>query len=365
MYGSGATLMAGRFARNIGVMRLFVVTMTDLTSYDWFKDIITSLDDQGLGYDIYDDVSVNPKDHECQRGAERYLKSGCDLILAIGGGSVLDCAKGIGILATNPGPISRYEGVDEIPNALPPLVCIPTTAGSAADISQFTIITNTDEKYKMAIVSKILVPDMALIDPATTLTADFDLTVETGLDVLAHGIESFASNAASPFTKLHAKDSIRLVLESLPALAGNLDNLEYRDLMMQASLQAGLSFSNASLGLVHAIAHILGGRYGLVHGELNGILLPSVVAHNLDGAPDEYEEIRLLFEEVLGYTAGTLETYIRSFIASIRPSRDMKDFGISKNDFKALIPWILNDPCVVTNPFDVTEESVLMLYENI
>lgn len=363
IYGSGATLLAGRFAQNVGVTNIQIVTMGTLMAYDWFQAIVNALDESEVQYTIFDGVSENPKDYECALGAEHYMKNKCELILAIGGGSVLDCAKGIGILASNPGPIGLYEGVDEIPNALPPLICIPTTAGSAADISQFAIITDTQEYYKMAIVSKILVPDLALIDPALTLTVNFDLTIDTGLDVLAHGIESYVSNAASPFSKIHAIKAIQLVLQSLPSLSRNLDHLELRDRMMQASLQAGLSFSNASLGLVHALAHILGGRYNLIHGELNGILLPSVIKHNLEGAPERYEDIRLLFESELGYQGGSLEQYVRKFITTIRPSRSMINLGVSFDEFRKLIPWILNDPCIVTNPVDVTEESVLSLYE--
>ena len=363
VYGSDASKLAGQFALNVGASRIFLVTDSTIRRLSWFDSIIDRLKDDQLEVEIFDKVTVNPKDHECAEGARHYLDSGCNLILAIGGGSVLDCAKGIGILASNPGPISIYEGVDEIVEAIPPLICIPTTAGSAADISQFTIITNTQEAYKMAIVSKMLVPDLALVDPAVTLTADFDITVDTGLDVLAHAIESYASNAASPFTQLHAAESIRLVLIALPALSKDLGSLPLRDALMQASLQAGLSFSNASLGLVHAAAHALGGRFDLIHGELNGILLPAVVGYNYEYAKKEYDAISRIFEDALGYSGGSLEYYLRSFIRTIRPNRTLAEQGVTPDGFSALIPWILNDPCVVTNPAEVTAEGVMNLYE--
>lgn len=365
VYGTDAIMLAGRFAINVGATKLFIVTDTIIMNQNWFPKIIAQLALDQLPYVIYDLVSVNPKDFECSEGARHYLASECNLILAIGGGSVIDCAKGIGILTSNPLPISLYEGVDEIVMAIPPLICIPTTAGSAADISQFSIITNTEERYKMAIVSKMLVPDLALVDPAVTLTANFDLTVDTGLDVLAHAIESYVSNAASPFTRIHAAEAIRLVIRSLPALSADLDNLSLRDSMMQASLQAGLSFSNASLGLIHAIAHALGGRFNLIHGELNGILLPAVTSYNYSSSSAEYDDIALQFENELGYANDTLENYLMAFIQSIRPNRSLKEQGVTYDDFAALIPYILNDPCVVTNPATVTAEGVMTIYERI
>ncbi len=365
VYGTDASKLAGQFALNVGASRLFLVTDHVIREQHWFSGILDQLTEDGLVCEIFDNITVNPKDHECSEGARRYLASGCDLILAIGGGSVMDCAKGIGILTSNPEPMALYEGVDEIVQAIPPLICIPTTAGSAADISQFAIITNTQEAYKMAIVSKMLVPDLALVDPGVTLTADFDLTVDTGLDVLAHAIESYVSNASSPFTRLHATESIKLVLRTLPALSTDLSNLALRDAMMQASLQAGLSFSNASLGLVHAMAHALGGRFNLIHGELNGILLPAVTGFNYASSPAAYDAIAVLFEDILGYSGHTLEQYLKIFIQSIRPNRSIKDQGVQRNEFADLIPWILNDPCVVTNPATVTAEGVMAIYERI
>lgn len=365
VYGSEASLLAGRFAVNVGASKIFVVTGRIVRTQPWFAAILKSLESEGLSIEVFDGISVNPKDCECQEGAIKYLESGCDLILAIGGGSVLDGAKGVGILATNPGPIHRYEGVDEIVLATPPLICIPTTSGSAADISQFAIITNTHDSYKMAIVSKMLVPDLALVDPLLTLTVDAATTIDTGLDVLAHAVESYVSNAASPFTRLHAMEAIRLVLRALPDLAENLESLPHRDMMMQASLQAGLSFSNASLGLVHAIAHALGGRYGLIHGELNGILLPEVVRYNYAGAAEQYDLISKTFELELGYSQGQLHDYLNRFIGSIRPNRTLMELGVEEEAFRGLIPVILNDPCVVTNPIPVTGVEVMTIYGRI
>jgi len=363
IYGTDAAHLVGRYAENIGIERILVVTDQNIIHLSWFKEILKGLDAYELHYKCFDRITENPKDYECEMGANIYVDFEAQMLLAIGGGSVMDCAKAIGIIVTNGGAISDYEGIDEIPVSIPPLICVPTTAGSAADVSQFAIITNSSERYKMALVSKILVPDLSLIDPALTLTVDFDVTIDTGLDVLAHAIESYVSNAASAITQLHAKEAIELVLCALPKLSGDLLNLTLRDQMMQASLQAGLSFSNASLGLIHAIAHALGGRFNLAHGELNGILLPAVCAYNRESAMQAFNEIEALFEKHCHFSQGSIETYLNAFIGQIRPNRSLEEQGITSEAFSALIPKILNDPCVATNPSEVTDESVMSIYE--
>lgn len=363
IYGTGAAKIAGQYAQNIGVSRILVVTDKNISAYSWFKEILASIASHKIHYTCFEDVTENPKDYECVAGASLYTHSKSQLILAIGGGSVMDCAKAIGILVTNGGEISDYEGVDEIGFSIPPLVCIPTTAGSAADISQFAIITNSHKAYKMAIVSKTLVPDLALIDPALTLTVSREITIDTGLDVLAHAIESYVSNAASSFTRLHALEAVDKVLLSLLKLQDHLDDLHLRDQLMQASLQAGLSFSNASLGLIHAIAHALGGRYNLIHGALNGMLLPAVCAYNAPWAPESYQVICQRFEALLNYPRASIDLHLKRFIDQMRSDNLKPITAVNREGYQALIPYILKDPCIATNPRPVQEEDVRQIYD--
>lgn len=367
VFGEGSRHLAGQYISKLGGGMIFLATDQVVRQQAWFTEICDSLDQTGLSYFIFDDIVPNPTDVSCHKGAAFYLASNANLILAVGGGSVMDAAKAIGILVKNEALIEDYEGIDEISLPLPPLVCIPTTSGSSADVSQFSIITNTVEAYKMAIVSKAIVPDLSLIDPEVTLTKGFDLTVDTGLDVLAHGIEALASNASSPVTRIHALEAIRLVLTHLKPLSLNLGDISHRNGMMQASLHAGLAFSNASLGLIHGIAHALGGRYDLVHGELNGILLPAVVGYNRQNleAAAAYEAVGHLFSEVLGYEAGDLEGLLHRYIGSIRPLRGLQELGVDESGFMALSPYILNDPCMVTNPAQIDESGLRLIYEKI
>jgi alcohol dehydrogenase class IV len=365
IFGNDSRLLLGQYLINFGVEKAFIVTDNNLRNFSWFDDIVDGLEKQAIQFEIFDGVTVNPKDFEVELGAVKYEAYHADIIVAIGGGSVIDCAKGIGILVSNGGTIYDYEGVDQIDFPIPPLICIPTTSGSAADVSQFAIISNQVYDYKMALASKTLVPDMALVDPVVTLTCDFDLTVDTGLDAMVHAIEAYVSNASSFVTDIHAIESIKKIVTHLPKLANDLNDIEERAYVMQACLNAGLAFSNASLGLVHAMAHALGGRLDLVHGELNGVLLEEVVAFNYDASPERYDEICQIIKSITSIKSDSITEVLHDFIASIRKNRTITEMNAESVDLVDVAKYVLNDPCIVTNPKDVSIEDVVKIYEKI
>lgn len=365
IFGSDSRLLLAQYIFNFSSDKTLIVTDNNLTQYNWFKDITKNLDDNEIEYQIYDQVTFNPKDFEVELGAIKYKECHADIIVAIGGGSVIDCAKGIGILVSNGGTIYDYEGVDQVDYPIPPLICIPTTSGSAADVSQFAIISNLVEDYKMALASKTLVPDLALVDPIVTLTCDFDLTVDTGLDAMVHAIEAYVSNASSFVTDIHALEAIKKIVIHLPKLAKDLSNLEERAYVMQACLNAGLAFSNASLGLVHAMAHALGGRLDLVHGELNGLLLEEVVAFNYDASPERYDKVKDIILENSDVLDAPITQVIHEFISGIRKNRTISEMTKEAVDFTNLSKYVLNDPCILTNPKLTTSKDVVKIYERI
>jgi len=188
IFGEGARLLVVQYARNFGARKVLLVTDPGVREAGWAGEAAESLEAAGLAQVVFDGVSSNPKSSEVMAGAAVYLAEGCNLIVAVGGGSPMDCAKGIGIVSTNRDHILAFEGVDQVPAPMPPLICVPTTAGTAADVSQFVIISNEQERVKIAIVSKAVVPDLALIDPVTLTTKPASLTASTGFDAPTHAI---------------------------------------------------------------------------------------------------------------------------------------------------------------------------------
>lgn len=349
IFGIGARHRVAYYALNMQARRVLVVTDPGVAAAGWLSELLENLEESGIPAVVFDAVTPNPKDHEVMAGAARFRDEGCDVIVALGGGSVIDCAKGIGIVSGNGGHILDYEGVDRISRPGPPLICIPTTAGTAADISQFAIINNTGKRYKIAIISKSVVPDVALVDPETTTTMPPYLTACTGLDALTHAIEAYVSTASSPVVDVHALAAIALVQANLPMVIADPDNTEARENMALASLQAGLAFSNASLGAVHAMAHSLGGYLDLPHGESNALLLDHVIRFNYSSASDRYARIATL----LGMT-GTGERALTAAIASLRKrcgiEAGLASRGVTRGTIEDLAPYAERDACLFTNP---------------
>ena len=354
IFGAGARHLAGRYARNLGTHKVMVVTDPGVIAAGWTKQVVQSLEDEGLAYTLFSSISPNPRAEEVMAGAKAYQDQGCNAIVAVGGGSPMDCAKGIGIVSANHKHVLTFEGVDEVPIPGPPLICVPTTAGTSADVSQFAIITDAQRKVKIAIVSKTVVPDVALIDPATTTTMDATLTACTGMDALVHAVEAYVSNAHSPITDLHALEAIRLVTENLLAAIRHPDDLTSRGKMMLGSLHAGLAFSNASLGAVHAMAHSLGGFLDFPHGEANAILLEHVMAFNFDTSTERYLRIgqAMAIEQTMGLALrdqppDASRSTLLAAVARLREEagidRTLGDMGLQREDIPTLAGKALQD----------------------
>lgn len=368
IFGIGARNLAGRYAKNFGINKLLIVTDKNVRNQFYFQDILKSLEEKKVDYAIYDEISPNPRDFEVMNGVNVYITEKCKGILSIGGGSPMDCAKGIGIVVTNGGNILDFEGVDKIERAIPPLIFIPTTAGTASEVSQFTIVTNTKEKVKIAIISKSLVPDIALIDPETTLTMGKYLTACTGIDALVHAVEAYVSNVASPVTDLHAIEAIKTVHEYLPKVIKEPENMFYRGKMLYASLEAGLAFSNAILGAVHSMAHSLGGFLDLPHGECNAILLNYVVDFNYGARVEKYDNILNVWDvNVKNSTVEDRKKIMFDTIAELKLNvgidKTLSKAGVKKADIPILSKKAIKDPCMATNPREATLEDVEEIYE--
>ena len=368
IYGFGSRHLLPRFARNLALSKILLVTDSGIQKAGWAKDIEEELVTEGFDVTLFDNISPNPRDFEVMQGVEVYEKNHCDSIVAIGGGSAMDCAKGIGICTANKQHILEFEGVDQVEIPSPPLICLPTTAGSSADVSQFCIITDTTRHVKIAIVSKTTIPDVALIDPEMTISMPLSLSVETGLDALTHAIEAYVSNASSPMTDINALESIKLIYKYMPKVYENPKNEEYRNQMMLASLYAGLAFSNASLGAVHAMAHSLGGLKDLPHGLCNTILLDKVIDFNFDAAPERFKKIAEIFNLKVGastsqFIQSDLKKFMKDFKASLNIDKSFGEFGLKEDEIPQLSQNAIRDACMATNPKKTSIEDIKKIYE--
>lgn len=367
IFGEGARYLAGRYARNFGARKVLVVTDPGIIAAGWTRDVLESLEELSIPFAVYSNVTPNPRAEEVMAGAELYRKKECNVIVSVGGGSPTDCAKGIGIVSSNKKHILSFEGGRGIDVPMPPLICVPTTL-SSADVSQFGVITDPDKRVKVTIISKTLLPDLSLCDPRTLTTIPSPLAAATGFDALSHAIEAFVSNASSPFTDLHALEAVRLITSGLVESCTQPSDFKLQKVMMQGAINAGLAFSNAGLGIMHAIAHSLGGFTDAPHGKCNAMLLEHVVDFNFDAASDKYRVIAAKMG--LDLEGLSLREQKEKLVGAIRRIRKtigikttLRDLGIKESDIPQLAGMVMEDPCVVTNPLWPEQKDIEHIYE--
>ncbi|WP_293268579.1 alcohol dehydrogenase-like regulatory protein ErcA [Neptunomonas sp.] len=368
IFGSGARHTVANYARTFGARKVLIVSDPGVMKAGWVEDVISSLEDQQIPYAVFTDVSPNPRCEEVMAGADFYQQQGCNVIVAVGGGSPMDCAKGIGIVSAHGRHILEFEGVDTIDTAIPPLVFIPTTAGTSADVSQFAIISDQSEKVKFSIVSKAVVPDVSLIDPETTATMDGFLSACTGIDALVHAIEAFVSTGAGPLTDMHALDAIRLINMNIVPLVEDPKDMYLREQIMLGSMKAGLAFSNAILGAVHAMSHSLGGFLDLPHGLCNAMLLEHVIDFNYSEATDRFKVVaQTMGIDTRGLSTSQIKQRLMQHVISLKAdvglTQKLAAQGVSVSDIPTLSSKALKDPCIVTNPRKSNQRDVEAVYE--
>lgn len=366
IFGRGAIDQAGDGCARLGARNVLIVTDQGVQRSGWTELVEKSCQDAGLSYITFSDVSINPTCEEADDCVAYYVQHECDAIIGVGGGSAIDVAKAAAILATNGGHIRDYEGVDQITKPLPPLVMVSTTAGSGSDVSQFSIILDEERKKKMTIVSKSLVPDIAIVDPTVLSTKSAKLTASTGLDVLTHAIESFVSIASTPLTDVHAKSAIQLSAQYLRPSVASQHNEFAKDQMAMASLHAGLAFSNAILGAVHAIAHSIGGHYPFLHGDINAVMLPHVMEFNAIAAPEKFHTIASLLGEHTAQLSPMVASEkaidnVRQLAIDIGAPRTLSGMGFQEASIPTISQIALEDACMITNPRDITADDVSRL----
>ena len=364
----GARKSVGNYARTFGARKVLIVSDPGVVAVGWMDDVAQCLAQEGIEYVTFSQVSPNPRAEEVMLGAQVYQENNCNVIVAVGGGSPMDCAKGIGIVSANGRHILDYEGVDTIHIPIPPLIFIPTTAGTSADVSQFAIISDPIERVKISIVSKAVVPDVALIDPETTMTMDPFLSACTGIDALVHAIEAFVSTGAGPLTDMHALDAMRLINTNIAQLVENPADIQLREQIMLGSMKAGLAFSNAILGAVHAMSHSLGGYFDLPHGLCNAMLLEHVIDFNYSEADERFKVVASTMGiETQGLNSKQIQKSLMQRVIDLKQevglTQKLNESGVKVTDIPTLSDHALLDPCILTNPRKSNKRDVEAVYE--
>ncbi|CAN3131274.1 Iron-containing alcohol dehydrogenase [Mycobacterium sp. smrl_JER01] len=367
VFGLDSMVEAAHAAVRLGAQRPMLVTDPGLIEAGWSEEMTAHLVEQGVRVQSWSELTPNPKDHEIAAGFQKYAEYGCDVIVAVGGGSVIDAAKGVAILAANGGDILDYEGVDKAQMPIPPLVVVPSTSGTGADVSQFCIVTDTTRNTKVTILGRALVPDVTVIDPRLLTTMPEWLNAATGLDALTHGVEAFVSLGHNQLTDHHALRAVQMVTDNLLPTIERPAEMPARVLMAQAALEAGLAFTNAILGAAHAMSHQVGGLLDLPHGVINGVLLPHVIRFNAEADPEPYKVIAGCLgvsdpRAPAAEAALALADRIDRFARDVGVPRGLAELGVSEDDLPRLAKTALQDACMSTNPRGADEAQMLALF---
>lgn len=367
--GPGAAKEVGSFARGLGKKAL-IVTDTFLEKIGLLNEVKNSLETSGIFFVVYDKVVTEPIMDFTEEGLKVFKEAQAEFLIAVGGGSPIDAAKGISALASNPGKMSDFAGANKIPRPGVPLIAIPTTAGTGSEVSPFTIIIDTTRDVKMLIASPNIMPRVALVDPLMTLQMPQGITAATGLDALTHAIEAYVSVKAQPITDTLAIQAIRVISANLRQAWSNGDNLEARTNVMIGSLEAGLAFSNSSVALVHGMARPIGAYFHVPHGVSNATLLPTVIEFSIPGNPRRYADIA----EAMGEITEGLSLLDAAYLAAEAVKRlnedlkvpTLKELGMDEKKFDSVVGQMAADAVASgspgNNPRKATEDEIGELY---
>ena len=369
-HGKGAISAVADEAKGRGFKKAFVCSDPDLIKFNVTKKVTDVLDGAGLAYDIYSDIKPNPTIENVQHGVEEFKKSGADYIVAIGGGSSMDTAKAIGIIINNPefADVRSLEGVAPTKKACVPIIAVPTTAGTAAEVTINYVITDVEKDRKMVCVDPHDIPIVAVVDPDMMSTMPASLTAATGMDALTHAIEGYITKAAWELSDMFHLKAIEIIARSLRAAVKN--DGEGREGMALGQYVAGMGFSNVGLGIVHSMAHPLGALYDTPHGIANAIILPTVMEYNAPATGEKYRDIAKAMG-VEGTEKMSQEEYRKAAIDAVKQLS--KDVGIPDNlkeivkpeDVPFLAQSAFDDACRPGNPRDTSVEEIAELYKKL
>lgn len=348
--------------------RTLLITDPGLVKAGIAEQVSAVLRKAGIEPVLFSAVEENPKDTTCQQAAQLCVEQGCQSVLGLGGGSPMDVAKLVSVMAVHPGRAPRsFEGRSQIPNDPLPMALVPTTAGTAAEVTFFAVITDSDQHFKFTAVSPKLAPKIALLDPLLTMGKPPGLTAATGMDALTHAVESYTNRTVNPIADALAVRAIALVGGALRKAVAQGQDVQARTDMLLGSLLAGLAFNMTRLGLVHAMSHPMSAHFGVPHGVANALLLAPVMEYNLFGAPERTAEVGRLLGERSAATSPTEAA--RAGVAAVQRLADdvsiprwLKDVGVQADRIPVMAADTMKSGNVPVNPRQVREHEVADLY---
>ena len=369
-FGPGARKELPGEVRRLGLHKAFVCTDKDLIKFGVAQKVLDVLEEAGIPYEVFSEIKQNPTVTNVKKGLEAYANSGADFILAIGGGSSIDTAKAVGIITNNTefADVVSLEGVADTKHKAVPIIALPTTAGTAAEVTINYVITDEENEKKMVCVDPNDIPAIAIVDAELMYTLPRSLTAATGLDALTHAIEGLITKGAWEMSDMFEIKAIEMIARHLETAVNEPTNAEARDGMAVAQYIAGMAFSNVGLGAVHGMAHPLGAIFDIPHGVANALLLPIVMEYNAPAALDKYVTRATAMS---AYTEGmTRDEAAKADVAAVRQlsirvgiPQHLAELGIKETDLPRLAKAAYADVCTPGNPREVTENDLLELYK--
>lgn len=371
-FGPGARRQLPEVVGRMGLKKALVVTDPGLIRFGVAAMVTDILDDAGIPYTVFSDVKPNPTVSNVQHGIEAYEAAGADFIIAIGGGSAIDTAKGIGIVVNNPefADITSLEGCAPTRNKSVPIIALPTTAGTAAETTINYVIIDEEKHKKMVCVDPNDIPAVAIIDAELMYSLPRSLTAATGMDALTHAIEGYITKGAWSMSDMFEIEAIRMISRHHPVAVEQPTDADARNGMAVAQYIAGMAFSNVGLGLVHGMAHPMGSLFDVPHGVANALLLPTIMEFNMPACLDKYPEIaRAMGVDTTGMTreeaSQAAVDAVNALAVKVGIPQHLSDLGITESDIPQLAAQALADVCTPGNPRDVSLADIEALYRKV
>ena len=371
-FGPGAREVLPKEIARLGFKKAFVATDKDLIKFGVADKVLQVLANAGIPYEVFSDIKPNPTTANVKAGVAAFAASGADFIIALGGGSSMDTAKAVGIITNNPefSDVVSLEGVADTKKKSVPIIALPTTAGTAAEVTINYVITDEANEKKMVCVDPNDIPVMAIVDAELMYTLPKSLTAATGMDALTHAIEGLITKGAWEMSDMFELKAIEMIARYLETAVNEPQNAEARNGMAVAQYIAGMAFSNVGLGVVHGMAHPMGAIFDIPHGVANALLLPTIMEFNMPAAVDKYVQIAKAMDV---YSAGmSKEEAAQAAVDAVRDlairvgiPQHLTELGIKEEDLDRLATAAAADVCTPGNPRDVNKDIILDLYKKV